>query len=52
MAEGQKITISLGVAQYQPGESSDEWLKRADDNMYEAKNQGRNRVCPAIDELK
>jgi diguanylate cyclase (GGDEF)-like protein len=50
-SEEQKITISLGVAQYQLGEFSDEWLKRADDHMYEAKNLGRNRVCPLISEL-
>jgi diguanylate cyclase (GGDEF)-like protein len=39
-----KITISIGIAQYQIG--VDTWetlLKRADDAMYEAKNSGRDR---------
>jgi len=46
--EDQKVTISLGAAQYQSGESADDWLKRADDQMYEAKKQGRNRVFPVL----
>jgi diguanylate cyclase len=49
--EKQVITISLGVAEYQSDETDDEWLKRADDNMYEAKNLGRNRVYPLISDL-
>ncbi len=40
------ITVSLGVAEYNEGESSDEWLVHADTNLYEAKNRGRNRVHP------
>ncbi|NOG60373.1 MAG: GGDEF domain-containing protein [Proteobacteria bacterium] len=44
--ENQKVTISIGAAQYLIDESDDEWLKRADDNMYEAKKFGRNRVFP------
>jgi len=46
--EGQAITVSLGVAEYQTGESSEEWLARADVNLYEAKNLGRNRVHPVF----
>ncbi|OHU91815.1 MULTISPECIES: sensor domain-containing diguanylate cyclase [Pseudoalteromonas] len=38
------ITISVGIAQYQPQESEDEFLKRADDALYRAKNRGRDRV--------
>lgn len=38
------ITISIGVAEYRRGESWENWAKRADDNLYEAKNRGRNRV--------
>lgn len=40
------ITISLGVAEYKSGETSDAWLKRADKNLYTAKDNGRDRVCP------
>ena len=50
--EGEKITISLGVAEYQKGETGVEWLHRADELLYEAKNSGRNCVRPAVlDEL-
>ena len=39
------ITISVGVATYQHGESSQRFIKRADDALYMAKQGGRNRVC-------
>ncbi len=41
------ITASLGVTQlrYQPPDTFDEFVKRADEAMYEAKTQGRCRVC-------
>lgn len=38
-------TASFGVAQYQPGDSRDSLLQRADQALYQAKEQGRNRVC-------
>lgn len=41
------VTISLGVAEYQKNETSDNWLKRADDALYHAKENGRNQVCVA-----
>jgi diguanylate cyclase (GGDEF)-like protein len=40
----QSVTVSLGVAGYQPGETTESWLKRVDDNLYRAKSAGRNRV--------
>jgi diguanylate cyclase (GGDEF)-like protein len=43
---GQTLTVSIGVAKYKEGESSNEWLARADANLYETKNLGRNRVHP------
>lgn len=39
-----QITISLGVAQLQEGESIDALLKRVDNALYRAKQEGRNRV--------
>ena len=41
------ITVSMGVAQFQPGERSDLALKRADEALYRAKAAGRNRVQAA-----
>lgn len=42
--DSQAVTVSIGVAEYDFGESYTQWLKRADNNMYAAKNMGRNRV--------
>lgn len=39
-----KQTASFGVATYQAGDGSTELVARADAALYEAKNQGRNRV--------
>jgi diguanylate cyclase (GGDEF)-like protein/PAS domain S-box-containing protein len=41
--EGLKATISIGVAQY-AGEEPNVLIKRADSLLYQAKNNGRNRV--------
>ncbi len=38
------ITISLGVTAYQPGESADSFIARADQALYTSKAQGRNQV--------
>jgi diguanylate cyclase (GGDEF)-like protein len=39
------VTVSIGVASYNKDTLSLEaLLRRADDSMYQAKNQGRNRV--------
>lgn len=36
------VTISIGVAEWAPGETSDSLLRRADEALYEAKRAGRN----------
>jgi len=41
---GFPVTISIGIAQHQPGESVDDTLARADKALYRAKGNGRNRV--------
>lgn len=38
------ITISLGIAQYRPGEALVDFIQRADDALYHAKRTGRNKV--------
>jgi len=42
-----KLTISLGVAQYKQYELAENWIRRADIALYEAKNSGRNKVVAA-----
>ena len=44
-----RITLSLGVAAYRPGEHRSDLLDRADAALYAAKNGGRNRVASELD---
>ncbi len=41
------VTLSVGVAQYQHGQTEDDLVARADAALYEAKNAGRN--CVRVD---
>jgi diguanylate cyclase (GGDEF)-like protein len=38
------VTISIGIAQHEPGEAPAIWLERADRALYAAKQHGRDRV--------
>ena len=38
----QAVTISLGVAEIKDGETGNDWLHRADEALYQAKDAGRN----------
>ncbi|MGM0526175.1 MAG: GGDEF domain-containing protein [Pseudomonadota bacterium] len=38
------MTLSIGVAQLKQGEHWTDWLERADQRLYQAKDAGRNRV--------
>lgn len=39
------VTLSIGAAEYRPGEPLPELVRRADSALYRAKNTGRNQVC-------
>jgi diguanylate cyclase len=42
------VTLSIGVAQYRPGEAEDDLIARADTALYAAKHAGRN--CVEVDD--
>ncbi len=42
-----QLTVSIGVAESRTDEILDQWLNRADQALYDAKNHGRNTVCVA-----
>jgi diguanylate cyclase (GGDEF) domain len=43
--ESMLLSVSIGVAIYQDGDDVESLVERADQAMYEAKLNGRNRVC-------
>jgi diguanylate cyclase (GGDEF)-like protein len=46
--DGRRVTvsISMGIASYDPSmQSPDELIEAADRALYEAKSNGRNRIC-------
>jgi diguanylate cyclase (GGDEF)-like protein len=38
------VTVSIGVATLRKGEDGEEWMKRCDQKLYQAKSEGRNLV--------
>ncbi len=51
LVEGHQVTISCGVGAIAPNDQRDNWLKRCDNALYNAKAQGRNCVVLAPVEL-
>ena len=47
LVEGLRVTVSQGIAQRSRNEPVDAWIERADQALYRAKNQGRDRVVLA-----
>ena len=41
---GKRVTISLGVGAYEPGESTDQLVSRVDKALLRAKNNGKNAI--------
>ncbi|MDY6822470.1 MAG: GGDEF domain-containing protein [Thermodesulfobacteriota bacterium] len=53
ISESLDVTVSIGVAAYQPEESIDDIILRADEALYRAKANGKNRIeyntgCAAV----
>ena len=43
-----KITVSIGVGEYETGDSLEQFIGKADSALYTAKNKGRNQVQTII----
>ena len=43
--QGVHVTVSIGLTQYKPQEDMKVFVQRADQLMYQAKRNGKNRVC-------
>ena len=38
------LTVTIGFAYYEPDQSLDKWIQHADDNLYEGKRSGKNKI--------
>ncbi|MDB4476145.1 GGDEF domain-containing protein [bacterium] len=47
-AKGLRPDVSIGIAVYQPGDTQDSLLQRADTRLYHAKAQGRGAICSDV----
>jgi len=44
----ERLTVSIGVTRYNKGETTDKFVDRADQALYQSKNTGRNKVTSQI----
>jgi len=44
LLSNRSVTVSVGVATLSSKETQQQWIRRSDDNLYKAKNKGRNQV--------
>jgi GGDEF domain-containing protein len=54
---GEVVSVSIGVAELLPGDSEDSLVRRADEALYAAKEEGRDRVAsvprvPGLEEVE
>ena len=42
------LTVTIGLARYQEGQSIDEWVNVADERLYHGKQTGKNKVVDAL----
>jgi len=47
LPDGEEITVSIGVAEYEPNETLEVFIARADKALYAAKSNGRNCIAVA-----
>ena len=43
--EDIKLTVSIGISSLQPEQEFNDFLRAADEKLYQAKREGRNKVC-------
>ena len=41
----EKLGVSIGLAEWKPGQNKEDWMQKADELLYQAKNSGRGRTC-------
>jgi diguanylate cyclase (GGDEF)-like protein len=48
LPEGEPVTVSIGLSMRRSGQAADAWMREADNALYDAKRNGRNRIELAL----